>query len=150
MLSAKGKIIKHVILTAVGISSAGRASALEIHTDEEAVKAMDTCSISVHPFDNLKWDFNDILEEFRTSGMPGDFEPEIQPESFQGCGDYEVTQVCENVRGGDIVSWLHWSGGGKYGYPCNIEWLDHAVDVVLSRQETKVTNFYRQKRPGEG
>lgn len=81
------------------------------------------------PFDDY---FNDAANDFRD-----DFSHET------GIGDggslhYESKGVARQI-GEHWVGWTYWYGGGKYGDPDSIEWIDDAV--FLDATEKQITTY---------
>ena len=40
---------------------------------------------------------------------------------------------------GSWVGWTYWYGGGKYGEPEAIDWMDDAYDLACTEEEKVVT-----------
>ena len=52
-------------------------------------------------------------------------------------GHYEAKYVARQMLDGSWVAWTYYSGGGKHGYPEQIEWMYTAFNV-LRREVTRV------------
>lgn len=77
---------------------------------------------------------NDLLQhEFRCSGEETNLPCEYSRY-------YESVQVARNL-GGAAVSWTYWYGGGKYGEPETVDWLDDAY-FVKCEQVVKTVNVF--------
>lgn len=82
------------------------------------------------------WDDSEYLEdaisEIRCSGietgLPGQYSRHYDSE--------EVAVQCPN---GDWVGFTYWHGGGKFGNPEEIDWIQHAYDVECKEEEKLVT-----------
>lgn len=51
---------------------------------------------------------------------------------------YESEAVAVQCPNGDWVGFTYWSGGGKYGEPNAIDWIEHAYDVDCVSEEKLV------------
>lgn len=83
--------------------------------------------------DDAHWDYE---SDFRV----GDFETDIP------CGhdrNYETKSVAKKLSNGQWVGWTYYYGGGKYGNPEEIEWMEHAylLDCIETQQMVIVRNF---------
>ena len=82
------------------------------------------------------WEDTDYLEdaisEVRCSGietgLPGQYSRHYESE--------EVAVQCPN---GDWVGFTYWHGGGKFGNPEEIDWIQHAYDVECKEEQKLVT-----------
>lgn len=54
---------------------------------------------------------------------------------------YESDEVAVKYIDGTWVGFTYWYGGGKYGEPEAIDWMDDAYDVVAT-QETRIVNVF--------
>jgi hypothetical protein len=52
---------------------------------------------------------------------------------------YEAKAVAAQAPDGSWVGWTYWYGGGKYGEPEAVEWMDSAYDLDLHEEEKLVT-----------
>lgn len=73
----------------------------------------------------------DAMSEVRCSGietgLPGQYSRHYDSE--------EVAVQCPN---GDWVGFTYWHGGGKFGNPGEIDWIQHAYDVDCVEEEKLV------------
>jgi hypothetical protein len=76
----------------------------------------------------------DATEEVRSSGV----ETNLLSQSSQ---HYECREVAAELPDGTWVGWTYWYGGGKYGEPGEINWMEDAYDLVCT-PETKVVNIF--------
>lgn len=51
---------------------------------------------------------------------------------------YESKAVAMKMPDGSWVGWTYWYGGGKYGEPEAIEWMEDAYDVDCKEEEKMV------------
>lgn len=76
-------------------------------------------------------DMYDTISEIRCSGidtgLPGQYSRHYESE--------EVAVQCPN---GDWVGFTYWSGGGKFGEPDAIDWIQDAYDVDCVSEEKLV------------
>lgn len=52
---------------------------------------------------------------------------------------YESKAVAMQMPDSSWVGWTYWYGGGKYGEPEGIDWMEHAYDVDCAEEEKVVT-----------
>ena len=53
--------------------------------------------------------------------------------------NYESNSVAAEYLDGSWVGWTYWYGGGKYGEPEAIDWMDEAYDLDCKEEEEMVT-----------
>lgn len=51
---------------------------------------------------------------------------------------YDGNAVAMQMPDGSWVGWTYWSGGGKYGNPEELDWMDSAYDVDRQSEEKVV------------
>lgn len=51
---------------------------------------------------------------------------------------YESNSVAAKMPDGSWVGWTYWHGGGKYGEPEAIEWMEDAYGLACSEEEKTV------------
>lgn len=51
---------------------------------------------------------------------------------------YESKSVATQMSDGSWVGWTYWYGGGKYGEPESIDWMDQAYDLDCTEEEKMV------------
>jgi len=56
----------------------------------------------------------------------------------KGSRHYESESVAAKMPDGSWVGWTYWYGGGKYGEPEDIEWMDDAYDLDCAEEEKVV------------
>ena len=78
----------------------------------------------------------DALSEFRCNGTRTGL---LAPHSRH----YEAQSVAAQAPDGSWVGWTYWFGGGKWGDPEAIDWLDEAYDLnyVEEQKMTTVRTF---------
>ena len=84
-------------------------------------------------YDEREEDWQDARDEVRCSGI------ETGIESKQWSRHYECEEVTAQCPDGKWVGWTYWHGGGKYGVPSEVEWIDDAYDVDVVEEEKVVT-----------
>lgn len=52
---------------------------------------------------------------------------------------YECKSVAAKTPDGSWVGWTYWYGGGKYGNPEEIDWMEYAYDLNVTEEEKLVT-----------
>jgi len=62
---------------------------------------------------------------------------------------YESKAVARQF-GDKWVGWTYWYGGGKYGEPRSVEWMEHAYFVEAKEETQVVLVFSRNEQEGEG
>jgi hypothetical protein len=73
----------------------------------------------------------------------GEIETDIEPEDSR---HYESKSVAAQALDGSWVGWTYWFGGGKHGYPQEIDWIDKAYDLdVTEKEETVITQTFTKK-----
>ena len=77
-------------------------------------------------------DLQDAAEEVRE----GEIETDLDCESNR---NYESKAVAAQLPDGSWVGWTYWYGGGKHGYPREIEWMPDAYDVTCTEEQKLVT-----------
>ena len=77
-------------------------------------------------------DLQDAAEEVRE----GEIETGLDCESDR---NYESKAVAAQLPDGSWVGWTYWYGGGKHGYPREIEWMSEAYDLTCAEEQKVVT-----------
>lgn len=81
------------------------------------------------------WDeaecLTDAKDEIRCSGISTGL-------PCESSRHYESEAVAVQCPNGEWVGFTYWSGGGKYGEPDAIDWIDHAYDVECFSEEKLV------------
>ncbi len=77
-------------------------------------------------------DLQDAAEEVRE----GEIETGLDCESNR---NYESKAVAAQLPDGSWVGWTYWYGGGKHGYPSEIEWMSEAYDLTCAEEQKLVT-----------
>ncbi len=81
---------------------------------------------------NVLGNLADASEEVRE----GEIETGLDCESDR---NYESKAVAAQLPDGSWVGWTYWYGGGKHGYPREIEWMPDAYDVTCTEEQKLVT-----------
>jgi hypothetical protein len=73
----------------------------------------------------------------------GDVETDIEPEDSR---HYESKSVAAQALDGSWIGWTYSFGGGKHGYPQEIDWIDKAYDLdVTEKEEMVITRTFTKK-----
>lgn len=73
----------------------------------------------------------DAQEDFRSNGEETGIECDWSRH-------YESKSVAKQLSDGTWVGWTYWYGGGKYGNPEEVEWIDDAYFVNCVSEEKMV------------
>lgn len=49
--------------------------------------------------------------------------------------NYESKSVAKQLADGSWIGWTYWFGGGKYGNPEEIDWMEDAYDLEVEEKE---------------
>lgn len=79
-----------------------------------------------------KYYLQDDISEFRE----GQFTTQLPSQSSR---HYEAIEVASKMFDNSYVGWTFWYGGGKYGCPDEVEWMDEAYELTLKEEEKVVT-----------
>jgi hypothetical protein len=74
----------------------------------------------------------EYLNDFRESGVPS---------GVNGPGNnrhYESEEVARKLDDGSWIGWTFWHGGGKYGEPEEIDWIEDAYYLECVEEEKLV------------
>ena len=91
--------------------------------------------------DDVHWDYE---SEFRGSGIETDIECDWSRH-------YESKSLAKKLRDGSWVGWTYWYGGGKYGEPESVDWIEYAYDLecVETREVVTVRKFSKLEQQVE-
>jgi hypothetical protein len=91
----------------------------------------------------------DYCSEVRSETRQGEFETDI-------CTDYsrhyESKSVAIHLKDFNgftgYLGWTYWYGGGKHGYPSEIDWTPYAyfLDLVEEREVTTIVRIFEKKK----
>lgn len=76
----------------------------------------------------------DAISEIRCSGQ----ETSIPTQYSQHSRHYDSHSVAFKTVDGSWVGWTYWFGGGKFGEPELIEWIEDSYDLNVTEQEKLV------------
>ena len=67
----------------------------------------------------------------------------------EGSRHYESKSVAAKMPDGSWVGWTYWYGGGKYGQPEAIDWMESAynIDCVEEARVVTVRTFTKREEP---
>lgn len=62
---------------------------------------------------------------------------------------YESYEVAAQMEDGQWVGWTYWHGGGKFGNPEGIDWIEgsYLLDCVEEEKKVVVRNFSKREQP---
>jgi len=82
------------------------------------------------------WDYE---SEFRSSGEGTGIKCDYDR-------NYESKSVARKLEDGSWVGWTYWYGGGKYGNPGEIDWMDEAYELEVDEKEVmQVVRTFKKK-----
>jgi hypothetical protein len=85
--------------------------------------------------------FNEALGEFRCCGDQSFIKSNKCSRYYD---NYEVARILD-INGEKIaVGWTYWFGGGKYGEPESVDWLDDAYFCDYT-QETRIVDVFTKR-----
>lgn len=82
------------------------------------------------------WDEADCLQDAKSEIRCGDVETNVECDYSR---HYESKSVAAQCPNGEWVGWTYWYGGGKYGEPEAIDWIQHAYDLDCVEEQKMVT-----------
>lgn len=92
------------------------------------------------------WDeaeyIEDAVSEIRHSGVETGLEGRYSRH-------YESEEVAIQCPNGDWVGFTYWHGGGKFGEPEAIEWIEYAYDLECKEEEKLVVVRTFTKKEGD-
>lgn len=99
------------------------------------VTVPDDCDI-IEFYDDNRYEYDELIdatEEFRCSGIDTNLDSEYSRH-------YESERVAKEIDG-VWVSWIYWHGGGKFGEPEAIDWIESAK--IVNCEEKEVVTIQR-------
>lgn len=88
----------------------------------------------------------DAQEEVRYTGEASGICRAHGPEFFSVQRHYESEEVAKKMDDGSCVGWTYWHGGGKFGCPQDIPWVEHAYAVdCVEEEKTVIVRTYSVK-----
>jgi len=125
MLTVEQRIKRHIMRTGDGPEILADANMVCDFEDGESID---------HVYDELQseWLLQDGLEDFRCSGVETGLPCEYSRH-------YESESVAKQLDDGSWVGWTYWYGGGKFGDPQAIDWLEEAYDLDVIETQEMVT-----------
>lgn len=86
----------------------------------------------VYDGEDVDYALQDAKEEIRGTGIHTEI-----PAPYSR--NYESQSVAKQCPDGSWVGWTYWYGGGKYGEPEAINWMDDAYDLNCTEKQELVT-----------
>lgn len=74
----------------------------------------------------------DAKEEVRCSGLPSLIPCKVD---LMLSRHYEYEAVAAKMPDNSWVGWVYWHGGGKFGDPGAIDWMEHAYSLECTERE---------------
>lgn len=119
-LTAEQAIKRHILKEAIAYND-------DLNWDGElTAENIDDAYESVLVANDAHWDYK---SEFRESG-----ESTGLPER-EYSRHYENMEVGRKLSDGNWVGWTYWYGGGKWGEPNAIPWMEHAYFLDVTEEE---------------
>lgn len=102
----------------------------DINCDDEIVaENVDELYREVLTDNDLHWDFvSEFRESGEATGLPCDYSRH-----------YESHSVGRKLSDGGWVGWTYWYGGGKWGEPGAIPWMEDAYELDVVEEEKVMT-----------
>ena len=80
------------------------------------------------------WDDNDdLVQDELYEFREGEVETGIPSKNYSR--HYECHEVASQMVDGSWVGWTYWYGGGKYGEPEAVDWMDSAYNLDCVEEE---------------
>lgn len=76
------------------------------------------------------------LQDFEMEFREGEVETDIPA---PGSRHYESKSVAAKMPDGSWIGWTYWYGGGKYGEPESIDWMDEAYALTCVEEQKMLT-----------
>ncbi len=97
-------------------------------------------------FEKMDWSrdaFEEVRQNYQNTGIDA---PNRGPEFCRIQAHYESEEVAAQMEDGVWVGWTYWHGGGKFGDPASIPWMEHAyfLDCIEKEVVTVVQTFTRK------
>lgn len=106
------------------------------------VKVLSDMDVSFNPEDGQEIDelFNELLEEWLLQDLMNEFRCSGEETGLPApySRNYESDSVATKLDDGTWVGWVYWHGGGKFGDPDAIDWLQEAYDLKVKEEEKMV------------
>lgn len=123
-LTAPQRIKRHMMRSPAGVEI---LSEMDFSFSPEDGKEIDDVFRELQ----AEWLLQDVVSEFRCSG-----EETGLPAPYSR--NYEGDSVATKLDDGTWVGWVYWHGGGKFGDPEAIDWLEEAYDLIVKEEEKMV------------
>lgn len=92
-------------------------------------------NITADNVDDLYEAFRDDMYDLKNEFREGDVETNLPCDYSR---HYESKSVAAKIPDGSWVGWTYWYGGGKYGEPEAIGWMEDAYDLDVIEEEKMV------------
>lgn len=79
----------------------------------------------------------DPMEEIRCTGIASKLTRQVD---YQAQRHYEYKEVAAEMPDGTWVGWTYWHGGGKFGEPRAIDWMNDAYFVEHREEPIVIIN----------
>ncbi len=86
--------------------------------------------------DRLYETIEDMYFDFISEIRAGEVETGL--DSSQWSSHYESKEVATKMNDGSWIGWTYWYGGGKHGYPEDLEWMNDAYELNVTEEEKLV------------
>lgn len=91
--------------------------------------------VTVDNVDDL-YDDEECLQDAKSEIREGEVRTGLTSDSSR---HYESDAVAAQMPDGSWVGWTYWHGGGKWGEPEGIDWMDEAYDLNVEEKEVMTT-----------
>ena len=120
-MTPEQKIKRAILLKAVDFGS------IEMPTDPITAENVD----ALYAANNDDYQLQDAASDFRCSGVDTNL-----PAPYSR--HYESQSVAKLIDG-SWIGWTYWFGGGKYGEPEAVDWMNEAYELTCVEEEKLVT-----------
>lgn len=126
----------------------------DLEIDETAITAQELQESLVTDDGDKINEIWELVEEYEEDGLRevianfrGSGETTGLPERFVNM-HYESEEVARQITGSDMwIGWTYWYGGGKHGYPEDMEWIDDAYLLHMTVEQRPVKVFTPLEQP---
>ena len=133
IMNAEQSIKRHILMTMLTEEQMDSDDSLDLSTPSGVDAAYEQAEEYVGSFADTE--IIDAVSEFRCGGQ----ETNLTCKEYSR--HYESEQVAAKLNDGSYVSWVYWTGGGKYGEPEAMDWMGDAFFVDCEEKQQMVTTY---------
>jgi hypothetical protein len=89
-------------------------------------------------YDRYQDDLRDSKEDVRCNAEKTGLATQFSAGLSSAQRHYEYDEVAQQALDGSWVGWTYWHGGGKFGEPSAIPWIEYAYDLAVTEEEKMV------------